>query len=352
VRRAAAVVALLVAGVACGDDDEARPGELLEQDDVMIGAVEARRIRYGSVDVNGDPSEVGALLAVPDGPAPPSGWPVVAYAHPTTGGADACAPSADPALGEVGRAVTAWVGAGYVVVATDYEGIGAPGAHPYLHGGSAVRSIVDSVRAAREAVPAAGRRWAAVGWSQGGHAALFVAEQAAEQAPELELVGSVAIAPVVDLTEVAAADEVLGTTFLVLAINGFLATDPDVDVDDLLTDVGRDAIADAEERCQPRPVAGDIIEEESDALDAYFAASAVGQAPATVPILVQQGDADQLTTPDRTSDAVGRLCELGDTVALRSYAGADHTTVVQAGATDAAAWVADRFAGAAAPSTC
>ena len=38
---------------------------------------------------------------------------------------------------------------GYVVVATDYEGLGTPGVHAYLVGLSEARAVLDSVRAAR-----------------------------------------------------------------------------------------------------------------------------------------------------------------------------------------------------------
>ena len=63
---------------------------------------------------------------------------------------------------------------GYVVVATDYEGLGVPGVHPYLVGISEAHAVLDSVRAARE-LPAAQatHRFAVWGHSQGGHAALF-----------------------------------------------------------------------------------------------------------------------------------------------------------------------------------
>ena len=38
--------------------------------------------------------------------------------------------------------------AGYVVAATDYEGLGTPGLHPFLVGESEGRSVLDAARAA------------------------------------------------------------------------------------------------------------------------------------------------------------------------------------------------------------
>jgi pimeloyl-ACP methyl ester carboxylesterase len=96
---------------------------------------------------------------------------------------------------------------GYVVVATDYEGLGVPGVHPYLVGISEAHAVLDSVRAARE-LPAAQatHRFAVWGHSQGGHAALFTGELAAQYAPELKLVGVATAAPATYLVDLFKAD--------------------------------------------------------------------------------------------------------------------------------------------------
>ena len=39
--------------------------------------------------------------------------------------------------------------AGYVLAATDYQGLGTPGPHPYLVGAAEAMNALDSVRAAR-----------------------------------------------------------------------------------------------------------------------------------------------------------------------------------------------------------
>ena len=59
---------------------------------------------------------------------------------------------------------------------TDYEGLSTPGPHPYLNGEAVADDVVDAVRASRQlGVPTTGR-WVVAGFSQGGHAALFVGE--------------------------------------------------------------------------------------------------------------------------------------------------------------------------------
>ena len=82
---------------------------------------------------------VSGTVAIPKGKAPKGGWPIITWAHGTTGIADQCAPSRDsassPAHGYIAYAypqLNGWLKAGYAVVRTDYEGLGTPGAHPYL----------------------------------------------------------------------------------------------------------------------------------------------------------------------------------------------------------------------------
>ena len=350
VRRARlAVAGLLVLAPLAGCGDDPSPGEVVDREEIDLDGTPALRIRYGSIDVEGDASSVGGLLAVPAGPAPPGGWPIVAYAHGTTGNADDCAPSDDPTLAGVGTALVALASAGFVAGATDYEGIGPEGPHPYLNGRSAARALVDAVRAARSAVPDAGPRWAVLGYSQGGHAALWAAEVAAALAPELELVGAAALAPAADpgaLVAVGLAD----TQALVVA--GWLASDPDVDEDDVLTDIGKEAVEAAEETCDV-DITGPLLNDAGMAgLAAYAAENTAGSQPVTVPVLVTQGTDDALVSPDVTRAAVARTCALGGTVELREYDGADHLTIVPESTPDAIAWLADRFAGAPAASTC
>lgn len=349
-RRIAVALAVLLAGVACGDDDLDGPAEIADTVD-LGGGVQARRIRYGSTDVRGEPSEVTGLLVVPPGEPPPGGWPVIAYAHGTTGAADECAPSRNPQLGAVALQLVVLAAAGFVAVATDYEGLGSDGPHPYLNGKSAARSVVDSVRAARHLVPGAAQRWAVVGHSQGGHAALFVAELAPTLAPELELLGALAVAPVVDVLTMTGAQTPLQQMVVLLAVHGYLSSDDDADADALLTDEGQDTIDRIEDACDAAPPAK-LLEGDAVGFTSWLEEQALPQRPTAVPILVQQGLRDNLTPPDATRRAVAAMCALGDVVSLREYADADHTTVADAGADDAAAWLADRFAGRPATATC
>jgi hypothetical protein len=94
----------------------------------------AFRILYRSTGPSGDPIEVSGAIFIPPGPPPAGGRNIIAWAHPTSGVVEACAPSLMPDLAGTIWGLSEMMARGYVVVATDYPGLGTPGMHPYLIG--------------------------------------------------------------------------------------------------------------------------------------------------------------------------------------------------------------------------
>ncbi|WP_205695463.1 lipase family protein [Conexibacter sp. SYSU D00693] len=163
---------------------------------------------FRSRALDGRPIVQSATVAVPHGAPPRGGWPVVSFFHVTTGGADSCAPSRvtpdNPELERLTRAdtvVARLLRAGVAVARPDGEGIGTPGRHPYLVGRSLARSQSDAVRAARGLDRRIGRRWVAMGHSEGGVASLWSADLGARLAPELDLRAVAAFSPVTRTAE-------------------------------------------------------------------------------------------------------------------------------------------------------
>src|SRR5690606_4921315 len=110
----------------------------------------------------------------------------------TTGIADECAPSRSPRASE-GLLFGPATERGYLVALSDYEGLGTPGRHPYLVGESEGRSVLDAAKAAAQLPGAdAGPDLAIMGYSQGGHGALWAGQLAGSRAPDHELLGTVA----------------------------------------------------------------------------------------------------------------------------------------------------------------
>ena len=149
----------------------------------------AFRLRYVTTDARGRRAVSTGTLFLPKGRAPSGGWPVVSWAHGTSGLADKCAPSVvGPALPERDRPYLAnWMREGYAIVASDYAGLGTPGLPAYLNGRSEAHNVVDIVKAGRAYARtrlAAGsrlaRKWVVIGQSQGGGAAIYTARYATD----------------------------------------------------------------------------------------------------------------------------------------------------------------------------
>ena len=122
------------------------------------GNSDAFRFLYRSTDPKGKPIPVSGAIFIPSGPAPAGGRHIIAWAHPTSGVAPDCAPSLYPDRAGLIWNLREMLSEGYIVVATDYPGLGTDGVHPDLIGESAGRAVLDSVRAARRRRPVASDR--------------------------------------------------------------------------------------------------------------------------------------------------------------------------------------------------
>jgi hypothetical protein len=147
----------------------------------------AIKLTYATTDARGRRALSTGTVFLPRGRAPRGGWPVISWAHGTSGLGDSCAPSvAGPALPRRDRPYLAnWMREGYAVVASDYAGLGTPGLPAYLNGRSEAHNVVDMVKAgrayARRRLPPSARlarRWVVIGQSQGAGAAIYTARHA------------------------------------------------------------------------------------------------------------------------------------------------------------------------------
>jgi len=139
---------------------------------------------------------VSGLVIVPNGTAPAGGWPVVTWAHPTTGMTGNCAPSLDPPTDV--PLVNHLLDEGWEVVASDYLNENAYDTSskallPYGVAAEAARNVIDIVRAARNLpVAQASTNYLVWGFSEGATTAMSASNIAATYAPELTLKGTVA----------------------------------------------------------------------------------------------------------------------------------------------------------------
>lgn len=257
-------------------------GQVIKQEKIQssVKGAQAWKIAYISSDVAGRKTIVTALIIAPVGPAPKEGRPILAWAHGTTGSAQNCGPSQiiEPTRSLNQYFLTdgdSWtdfgipngqefINEGYVVVATDYQGLGGGGKHQYAVAGTNGRDVINSARAASSMKEVgAGKKTVIYGWSQGGGATIAAASlldyqaQQGTAADDLQYLGFVALAPedvAVMLPNVsndeAAANKLMDgftqanvpNVFLfahyVMGLWGTQAAYPDLKLTDVLTDEG------------------------------------------------------------------------------------------------------------------
>lgn len=341
---------------------------------VLDSAETGTRVTYMSEGPQGDPVVVSGSVSVPGGQAPEGGWPVISWAHGTTGVADACAPSTGSVPGSdgeylqyVNETIDRYVQAGYAVAQTDYVGMGTPGVHPYINGDSEANAVTDIVTAARELDPSIGTEWYVAGHSQGGHAAIFTAAHAPDRAPELDLQGAVAIAPGDKLGDtlqyftVGGPDmrEVLG--YLPLILLGAQAADPALQAYDYINDSVKPLLDAATNGCTDATFAAaqqvpveNIVADNVDLapMTDYLAQQNLDRLTLQVPTLVLQGTADSAVTEPRTAELIDALCTAGNSVIYKTYDGLEHTPTVPASFDDALTFVEALNAGDAPAEPC
>jgi alpha-beta hydrolase superfamily lysophospholipase len=318
-------------------------------------------ILYHSRDFDGRDVAVSGLVVAPPGAAGPDGRSVVVWGHGSTGLADRCAPSRVGVMDASGGLLGGLLQQGYVVAATDYQGLGTPGLERFVIGLSAGRAVLDAARAARQLDGAgAGGRVVLAGHSEGGHAVLWAGELARAYAPELQVLGVAASAPGAELAAtMKAADSrpaslTSGAMWIVVAWGDAYRLSLDV-----LTPAGRKGVGRVRSTCLQELAAGPDVAavRPADLLTTppwptLLARNTPGHAATPAPVLIAQGANDEVATPATSRALVGRLCRLGDTVELRTYQGIGHFDVLQVASTDMVAWTGERLAGRPARSTC
>jgi alpha-beta hydrolase superfamily lysophospholipase len=343
-----------------------RPGQVIWTTPIISPAgSRAWKVLYHSRAIDGRDIAVSGFVVAPVGKAPPGGRPVVSWAHGTHGLADACAPS--KALDTTYRlpGIKDFIKAGDVVVATDYEGLGTPGEHPYLVGESEGRGVLDIVRAAQQ-LPQAGASANTLiyGHSQGGQAALFAGQIAPRYAPDLHVLGVTAVAPVTDVTAMLPAATKIPAllAYVVMAAVGYHAAYPQLDLSSVLTPATLANIGVVDQRCSDDLVDLYAQSSPSQVLTASpadvpgFAAllqqNTAGNVATSAPMLLIQGDRDLLVNKRITDAFAMHACAIGDRVLYHVYPGRDHVGARDASVKEVQAWMAARIAGQPAPTSC
>jgi len=340
------------------------PGTLIRSAPVAVAGLHgtAFRVMYVSETIDHRPVAVTGDVAVPDGPPPAGGFPVVTLAHGTDGMAPQCAESLTPSSGQLAvPLLNALLDRGWELTASDYQGEGTPGPLPYLVGAVAAQDTIDIVRAAGHLAGAhASRTYAVWGHSEGGQTALFALHLATAYAPGLHLVGVVAgAAP----SQFGLLYQFLRASpfryYLLMVAGGYQAAygPQAAPVDEILTPLGVSLLPELTKGC-------DAYLQRT--LDAYSFDQAVRADPFTVPawrqllsandpasfataspvpLLMPQGGSDEQIPTASTQLLAQHLCGVGQDLERWIYPGQSHAGVIAVYLPDMVRWLADRFAG-------
>ena len=348
------------------------PGSLVRQepmDGAPLGA-SSYRVLYRSTGLKGEPILVSGVVIVPQGPPPPGGRSIVAWAHPTSGIVPRCAPSLAIFLFQQIQGLRSMVARGYIVAATDYPGLGTPGPHPYLVGESEGRAVLDIVRVARDLPGAGGTKdFTLWGHSQGGQAVLFAGQLAPTYAPDLHLLGVAAAAPATDLATLMSDDinSVGGKNITAMTLWSWHRV-YGAALDGVLDPRALPVIDRLARECIEGPFDIFIRQRTERPLQKYFLTvpdptkrepwrsllekNSAGTLAAGMPVFLAQGTVDQIIRPAVTRAYMSRLCKAGSPVKMVTLPNIGHGRAAQASTMAAVNWMTDRFAGKPAPNDC
>ena len=348
----------------------AQPGRLLRQEPLeahqsIPGAAIGHRLLYTSTEgLRGKhPVAVSGTLHLPPGPAPDGGWPLLLWSHGTVGIADKCAPSWTGYVPFHNAHLEVWLAEGYAIVASDYQGLGTAGTHPYLATKPAAYSNLDIIRAVQAADFPLTDAVVIAGQSQGAGAAIATAGHAPDYAPEIDLRAVVAtgvpfftpdaLIAVQEARPNDVVDPMLGYNFLALTL--LAQIDADFHLEDYVSDEALPMARGVENICN-RDMRKKIQDagltynttfkiSPSEQLKQAFALMQFPTLDLPVPLFVGTGSIERDTPPRMQAGFVKKACAAGSRVQVHLYEGFDHLTVLNHSQIDSKPFVAKAFSG-------
>lgn len=350
-------------------DEIPAPGTLLRQEalnpeQTVPNAAGSTRLLYSSSDglADGGSIVVSGALFLPAGDPPEGGWPLLLWSHGTVGIADKCAPTWTGYVPFHQEHLSEWLSEGYAIVASDYQGLGTQGTHPYLATRPAAFSNLDVIRAVQSADFPVSDRVVLAGQSQGAGAAIATAGYAPDYAPELDIRAVVAtgvpfFTPDALLAVQAArpndqVDPMLGYNFLALTL--IEQIDPEFRVEDYVSEQALPLARGVTEICN-RDMRAKITEAgltynktfttpPTEPLRQAFERMQFPSLQLPVPVFVGVGSDDRDTPPRMQAGFVKAACAAGSSIEAHFFEGFDHLTVLNHSQSKSKPFVARAFA--------
>ncbi|TKJ68566.1 lipase [Pseudomonas viridiflava] len=348
------------------DGVPAAPGTMLRSEPLPMAqslgnAVTHIRFLYTSTDGLESTRQVvvSAALFIPEGSPPVGGWPLMAWAHGTVGSADICAPSFAGRSPRDTRYLNQWLAQGYAVVATDYQGLGTPGQHPYGLTRPLAFDILDSIRAVMGGGFHLSKRVVVFGQSQGGRAAFATAVYASTYAPELNIVGVVATgtpyAGVQKRSGVAVGSTPSTFSYNLLRLGTGALLDPSFVPADYVSERAVAAFKLSQRACLhdiEQQVIADHLTFDNGfkrspkrVLDLINRASAYPTLKSDIPVFIGTGGQDHDVSVAQQTALVTDACKAGSRIEWHLYPDLDHSGAVNGSLVDSVKFVQKAFSG-------
>ena len=344
----------------------------MEGDTVLANAGQSFRVLYSSTEGLGgaDRSVVSGALLLPQGEPPEGGWPLLVWSHGTVGIGDACAPSFAGRSDRDLAYLNPWLEQGYAIAASDYQGLGTPGTHPYMDARTMAYNNLDLIRAVQASDCPLNDKVVVSGQSQGATGALATGSYAARYAQDVELGAVIAtgiphfsLAVVSDLISNTDSNEVSATlplSLYMLAMTEML--DPEFKLDEIVTDKARPVVDTIGETCvfdfigattQAGLTSGNSFTSRPEfALYKTFSRAQISELEFETPLFAGSGTLDKITPFSMQQAFVSDACDAGLNITAITYEGANHNEGLLQSTQDAQQFANAVLAGETLDSTC
>jgi Secretory lipase len=258
-----------------------------------------------------------------------------------------------------GPLLSMYVGLGYAVVAPDYAGLGTNFPYAVLDVPSNAQDVINSVAAARAALPQLGSKWLVAGYAHGSRVSVGVAEALSKNSNK-QFLGAIGILGVADPPEFFE-HLAQGPSYpmLVFLAQGIKNQYPEFRVDEMLTGKGMSLYKNLGDSCEATsgqvPDSNELFKagwQNNRYIKDFFSRNALGRKPAFSPLLLISGETDGDVPSSLTATLVGRLCQHKDSVLFVNYPGLNPSAVLGNSVGEQVSWIRARFSGQPAPSNC
>lgn len=322
----------------------------------------AWQVSYRTNDSHGTPELAVTSVLVPKKAWTGSGArPVVSVQAAEDSTGTQCAPSYGLASGDLFASTAAvyagpMLSKGWAVVMPDFEGPKSV----FMGGLQAGHAVLDGIRAVRRFADAglpATAKWALAGYSGGAQATGWAAELQPSYAPDVRLAGASMGGIPADPEAVARSlDGGVFSGFEAAAAVSLGAEYPEMDINALMNDKGKQAMADASGKCLTDLLTSFPFKKLADystvpdplavpRVRAVLKANTLGSAAPSVPVFDYHANTDEIVPVAQDDALVKAWCSRGATVHVVRDAIGEHALEMVVRQNDAVNFLDDRFAG-------